>query len=251
MPSRSPSSFDGTNMGPQQAGQNGPSIPVPPEEEALTPGPPLPTDPFAPADPFGIGTADPFAQPGSAGSSPATRVLRRCLDSDSLAGGDGRPQALLHLRRRPESGGSLVLRSGPLRALFSSAAGEARTSRRTTRGISPASRATTKENGRPSSHGPFAQPRAPRSRPESSCRSPSRSGTGSRASVVTGVVSRSGTPLYLEPEVVASAVGPMVRMVLLILAIELAVIFRVRRRYGSGVREEPGGEPRLPATTRA
>jgi hypothetical protein len=57
--------------------------------------------------------------------------------------------------------------------------------------------------------------------------------------------------LYVEPEVVASAVGPMVRMVLLILAIELAVIFWVRRRYGSGVREEPGGEPGLPATTRA
>ena len=33
-----------------------------------------------------------------------------------------------------------------------------------------------------------------RSRPESSCRSPSRSGTGSRASVATGEVSRSGTP---------------------------------------------------------
>jgi hypothetical protein len=57
--------------------------------------------------------------------------------------------------------------------------------------------------------------------------------------------------LYVEPEVVASAVGPMVRVTLLILAIEAAVIFRVRRRYGSGVREEPGVEPRLPATTRA
>ena len=57
--------------------------------------------------------------------------------------------------------------------------------------------------------------------------------------------------LYVEPEVVASAAGPIARMVLLILAVELAVIFRVRRRHGSGVREEPGVEPGLGATTRA
>ena len=39
--------------------------------------------------------------------------------------------------------------------------------------------------------------------------------------------------LYLEPEVVPSAVGPMVRTALLILAIELVVIGWVRRRSGS------------------
>ena len=39
--------------------------------------------------------------------------------------------------------------------------------------------------------------------------------------------------LYVEPEVVPSAVGPMVKTALLILAIELAVIGWVRRRYGS------------------
>ena len=37
--------------------------------------------------------------------------------------------------------------------------------------------------------------------------------------------------LYVEPEVVPSAVGPMVRTALFILAIELAVIGWVRRRY--------------------
>ena len=43
--------------------------------------------------------------------------------------------------------------------------------------------------------------------------------------------------LYVEPEVVASAVGPMVRTALLILAIELVVIGWVRRwRYGSRAR---------------
>jgi mono/diheme cytochrome c family protein len=42
--------------------------------------------------------------------------------------------------------------------------------------------------------------------------------------------------LYMEPEVVPSAVGPMLRTGLLILAIELAVIGWVRWRYGSRAR---------------
>ncbi len=57
--------------------------------------------------------------------------------------------------------------------------------------------------------------------------------------------------LYVEPEVVASAVGPMVKTALIILAIELAVIGLVRRRYGSRARGEIGGEPRQPSATRA
>ena len=39
--------------------------------------------------------------------------------------------------------------------------------------------------------------------------------------------------LYVQPEVVPSAVGPMVKTALLLLAIELAVIGWVRRRYRS------------------
>jgi mono/diheme cytochrome c family protein len=57
--------------------------------------------------------------------------------------------------------------------------------------------------------------------------------------------------LYVEPEVVPSAVGPMVKTALFILAIELAVIGWVRRRYGSRARGELGGEPTQPAATRA
>ena len=57
--------------------------------------------------------------------------------------------------------------------------------------------------------------------------------------------------LYIEPEVVPSAVGPMVRTALIILAIELAVIAWVRSRYGSRARGELGGEPSQPAATRA
>ena len=55
--------------------------------------------------------------------------------------------------------------------------------------------------------------------------------------------------LYVEPEVVPSAVGPMVKTASLILAIELIVIGWVRRRYGARGREELGGaRGRQPAT---
>jgi hypothetical protein len=45
--------------------------------------------------------------------------------------------------------------------------------------------------------------------------------------------------IYVEPEVVPSAVGPMIETALFILAIELAVIGWVRWRYGTRVRREP------------
>ena len=156
------------------------------------------------------------------------------------------PTSSLATRRTRWISGSSIW---PAPIPFSSPAGEARTSRRTTRGMSPVWRATTRENGRSSSSGRFAQARAPRSCPESFCRSPSRSGTGSRASVATGEVSRPGTPSTSSREVVPSAVGPMVRTALIILVIELAVIFWVRRRYGYGARGELGSEPSHPAAT--
>jgi cytochrome c len=57
--------------------------------------------------------------------------------------------------------------------------------------------------------------------------------------------------LYVEPQVVPSAVGPMVKTALLILAIELAVIGWVRWRYGPRARGQLGGEPRPSAATGA
>jgi mono/diheme cytochrome c family protein len=50
--------------------------------------------------------------------------------------------------------------------------------------------------------------------------------------------------LYLEPAVVPSAFGPMLTTALIILAIELAVIWGVRRRYGSRGRGELPPPPR-------
>ena len=131
---------------------------------------------------------------GSGASRPAIRVLRRRRDPDSFAGADGRPQALLHFRRRPELGGSLVLRSGPPRSASVHRQGK-RGHRSQRHGRCHWCREL--RPGRMVGHLQAAasrQPRAPRSRRESSCRSPSRSGTGSRASVATGEVSRSGTP---------------------------------------------------------
>ena len=183
------------DMSAEKTGKNEPSLPVPPEEEESAPGAASP----AGESPFGDQevaapqpAADPFAeaatQPPRHPSSPTQlrfRFLRWCRRARaSPISSSATPRA------RWISGSSIW----PARSPFSSPAEEARTSRRTTRGRSPVSRATTRENGRSSSNGPFAQRRAPRSRPDSSCRSPSRSGMGSRASVATGGVSRSGTP---------------------------------------------------------
>jgi mono/diheme cytochrome c family protein len=57
--------------------------------------------------------------------------------------------------------------------------------------------------------------------------------------------------LYVEPEVVPSPLGPMVKTAVIILAIELALIWWVRRRYGSraGAFAEP--RPGQPTTTSA
>ena len=49
--------------------------------------------------------------------------------------------------------------------------------------------------------------------------------------------------LYVEPEVVPSAVGPMVRTAVIILAIELILIAVVRRQYAARRREELGPPP--------
>jgi hypothetical protein len=55
--------------------------------------------------------------------------------------------------------------------------------------------------------------------------------------------------VYLEPEVVPSAIGPMIRTALVILAIELIVIGWVRWRYRPGTSEERGGAGQQAATS--
>jgi mono/diheme cytochrome c family protein len=57
--------------------------------------------------------------------------------------------------------------------------------------------------------------------------------------------------VYMEPEVVPSAVGPMIRTAIVLLAIELAIIGWVRRRYTSRARAELGSAPMQPSATKA
>jgi mono/diheme cytochrome c family protein len=57
--------------------------------------------------------------------------------------------------------------------------------------------------------------------------------------------------VYMEPEVVPSAVGPMIRTGLVLLAIELVIIGWVRRRHSAGTRTELGGQPMQPSATKA
>jgi mono/diheme cytochrome c family protein len=57
--------------------------------------------------------------------------------------------------------------------------------------------------------------------------------------------------VYIEPEVVPSPIGPMLRTALLLLLAELAIIGWVRRRNGSRARADLGGEPMHPSATRA
>ena len=54
--------------------------------------------------------------------------------------------------------------------------------------------------------------------------------------------------LYVEPENVPSAVGPMIRIAVVLLAVELLIIGWVRRRYSSRARIELGGQMQPSAT---
>ena len=245
------------DMGPQQTGQNGPSLPVPPEEEALTPGPgaaagesgeapPPAADSFA-ADPFAVA---PFAQPGAppaAGPSEFSDAVAIQIPS-RVTTGARKPYFIFGDVQSPVDLWFFDLaRSEPFQFTGRGSADVAPNDTGDLTGVASYdqgewsvifTRPLRATSGAPFSPGEF-MPVA--------------------FSVWDGLSRERGNrrgltawySLYVEPEVVTSAVGPMVRMGLLILVIELAVIVWVRRRYGSGVREEPGGEPGLPATTRA
>ena len=90
------------------------------------------------------------------GGRPTIGVLRRSRDPDSDTGRRRAPASRTSFSATPRipwiSGSSIWPAPSP----FSSPAAEARTSHRTTRGMSQVWRATTRENGRSSSSGRFA-----------------------------------------------------------------------------------------------
>ena len=241
------------DMGPQQVGQNGPSLPVPPEEEALAPGPPPATDPFAPADPFAPVdpfAVDPFAQPGAAPAAqpPEFSDAVSIQIPSQVATGARKPYFIFGDVQNPVDLWFFDLaRSEPFQFTGRGSADITPNDTGDLTGVASYdqgewsvifTRPLRATSGAPFSPGEF-MPVA--------------------FSVWDGISRERGNrrgltawySLYVEPEVVASAVGPMVRTALLILVIELAVIGWVRRRYGSGARGELGGEPSQPAATRA
>ena len=243
------------DMGPQQTGQNGPSLPVPPEEEALTPGPgaaagesgePTAVDPFA-ADPFAV---DPFAQPGAppaAGPSEFSDAVAIQIPSQVTTGAR-KPYFIFGDVQNPVDLWFFDLaRSEPFQFTGRGSADIAPNDTGDLTGVASYdqgewsvifTRPLRATSGAPFSPGEF-MPVA--------------------FSVWDGLSRERGNrrgltawySIYVEPQVVPSAVGPMVRTALLILVIELAVIGWVRRLYGYGAHGELGGEPSQPAATRA
>ena len=240
------------DMGPQQAGHNGPSLPVPPEEEALTPGPGAAAgesgeSPSPAADPFAV---DPFAQPGAppAAEPPEFSDAVSIQIPSQVTTGARKPYFIFGDVQNPVDLWFFDLaRSEPFQLTGRGSADIAPNDTGDLTGVASYdqgewsvifTRPLRATSGAPFSPGEF-MPVA--------------------FSVWDGLSRERGNrrgltawySIYVEPQVVPSAVGPMVRTPLLILAIELAVFGWVRRRYGYGAHGELGGEPSQPAATRA
>ena len=201
------------DMSAQKTGKNGPALPVPLEEEEEPAAAAAGTESaggakgsvfggeeVAPTAAGQAGGERSLCRGGRGASRPAFRVLGRRLDPDSFAGADRRSQALLHLRRQPELGRSLVLRSGPARA--PSVHRQGKRGPRAQR-YGGAHRGRELRPGRMVGHLQTASsPRVGRRVcvRDNSCPSRSRSGTGSRVSAATGEGSRCGTPSTSSPK---------------------------------------------------
>ena len=228
------------NMSAEKTGKNDPTLPVPPEEDEEAPGAGAAaggggSSPFGDQEvatpPAGAQPADPFAEPAAA-AAPVIRVLGRRLDPGSDAGADGRSQALLHFRRRPELSRSRfydLARPDPLQFTGRGSADIAPNDTGDVTGVASYDQGEWsvifKRPLRATSGAPFVQGQF----------------LPVAFSVWDGFSRERGNKrgltawysIYVEPEVVTSAVGPMVRTALFILVIELVVIGLVRRRHGS------------------
>ena len=156
----------------RKPGKNGPSLPVPPEEEEEPATLPRPGAVERRRRDGAVWRRGSRAGPGRAGAARSRRAedrlprQRRQPTSHPSSPTPSRSRFLRRCRRAPASptsssatprtrwiSGSSIW---PAPLPFSSPARAARTSLPTTRTISPVSRATTRENGRSSSSGPFA-----------------------------------------------------------------------------------------------
>jgi mono/diheme cytochrome c family protein len=236
------------DMRADNTGKNGPTLPVPPEEEAA----PAPTTQADPADPFAQDAAAPSADPfadepaGAAPPSEFSDAVAIQLPAQAPAGAR-KPYFIFGDAQNPVDLWFFDLaRSEPLQFAGRGSADVAPNDTGDVTGVASYDqgewsvifkRPLGATSGAAFSPGQF-MPVA--------------------FSVWDGFSRERGNrrgltvwhSLYLEPEVVASSVGPMIRTALLILALELIVIGWVRWRYGSRARNEIGGQGRpQPATS--
>jgi mono/diheme cytochrome c family protein len=233
-------------------GKNGPSLPVPPEEEESAPGGAKPTsdNPFGDAEVTAQQpAADPFAEPDAAAAPPSEFSDAVAIQIPSVATtGARKPYFIFGDAQNPVDLWYFDLaRSEPLQFTGKGSADIAANDSGEVTGVASYDqgewsvifkRPIRASSGAPFSPGGF-MPIA-----FSVWDGFSRERGNRRGLTVWHSV-------YLEPEVVPSAVGPIIRTVLVIVVVELIVIGWVRRRYGSVAREALGGGPSHPAATRA
>ena len=240
------------DMSAQKAGKNGPSLPVPPEEEALAPGgaPDAGKSPFGDAELAPSTTPqppqDPFAEQEAPADQPSEFSDAVAIQIPSQVPASARKPYFIF--GDPQNSVDLwffdLAGAAPLQFTGRGSADITANDTGDLAGVASYDQGEWsvifKRPLRPTSGAPFVQ------------------GTFMPISfsVWDGFSRERGNrrgltiwySLYVEPEVVPSAVGPMVRTALLILALELAVIGWVRRRYGSRVSL---GDSSQPAATRA
>ncbi|MBI2185703.1 MAG: hypothetical protein HYU37_01110 [Acidobacteria bacterium] len=239
------------DMSAEKTGKNGPALPVPPEEEELAPAAPpaQESDPFAglTADPFAQDVADPFAEEAAPAAAPSEFSDAVAIQIPSqVPTGARKPYFIFGDAQNPVDLWFFdMARPEPLQFTGRGSADVAPNDTGDVTGVASYDQGEWsvifKRPLRPTSDAAFSpgqfMPVA--------------------FSVWDGFSRERGNrrgltvwySLYVEPEVVPSAVGPMIRTALFILALELIVIGWVRWRRGPRTREELGGGRTQQATT--
>jgi mono/diheme cytochrome c family protein len=243
------------DMRAEKAGTNGPTLPVAPEEEAEPAAQGADAGAPSPDDPFGVGTqkpaqaqdpfADPFADPGTPAVAPSEFSDAVAVQIPSVAPTDARKPYFIF--GDPSNPVDLwffdLARSEPLQFTGKGSADIAPNDTGDVTGVASYDQGEWsvifKRPLRATSGAPFVQGQF----------------LPIAFSVWDGFSRERGNrrgltlwySIYVEPENVPSAVGPMIQTALVILALELAVIGWVRWRYGSRQRADLGGQE--PATS--
>jgi hypothetical protein len=238
------------DMSPQKTGKNGPSLPVPVEEEEAPPGGAQPSA----ADPFGDvaaatpqPAADPFAEPAepSAQASEFSDAVAIQIPSQ-LPTGPRKPYFIFGDSQSPVDLWFFDLATpGPFQFTGRGSGDVAANDTGDVTGVA------SYDQGEWSVV--FKRPLRPAS---GAALSPGQF-MPIAFSVWDGFSRERGNKrgltvwysLYVEPDVVPSAVGPMIRTALVIFAIELIVIAWARWRYGPRTGEERGGAGQPAATS--